>query len=119
MANTLKDELTNIIENEQPIADNKVANFGYGDTALADPQTYADGVTDYDFERPNNIPVATAETLKVNETILTKGFRSQASSVTRMLVNHFFGRVSYNLNKTVKLVQRSFTEFKACFNFTF
>lgn len=113
MANTLKDELTNIIENEQPIADNKVANFGYEDTALADPQTYADGVTDYDFERPNNIPIATAETLKVNETILTKGFRSQASSVTRMLVNHFFGRVSYNLNKTVELVQRFFTQFKA------
>ena len=96
---TLTDELTAIKTVEDKLTANKVANFAYTDTAYNDPDTYADGVQTYDPEGEQNIPVANASVLKVNATILTKGWRAQASSITRMLMNHFLGRCSYNLNK--------------------
>lgn len=100
---TIKDNIESLYtEKESKLADNKVANFGYTDKAFSDND--ADGHTDYDFERENNIPSAEADTLQTNETVLLKGYQSQASSITRKLVNHFFGRVSYNLNKTVEVV---------------
>lgn len=99
----LKTEIDNLYtEKESKLTDNKVANFGYTDKAFSEND--ADGHTDYDFDRENNIPSAEADTLQTNETVLLKGYQSQASSITRKLVNHFFGRVSYNLNKTVEVV---------------
>lgn len=110
---TLMEELTAIKTVEDKLTANKVANFAYTDTAYSDPATYADGVQTYDPDAEQNIPVANASVLKVNATILTKGWRAQASSITRMLMNHFLGRCSYNLNKINDLFSLLLTKLMA------
>ena len=94
---TLNEDLSSIKEVEDKIVANKVARFAYTNKAYTTND--ADGVDEYDVNNAQNIPIADASVLKVNETVLSKGYRAQASSITRMLVNHFFGRMSYNLNK--------------------
>ena len=94
---TLKDEIEAIKSLQDGIVKNKVVNFAYTDEAYT--KNNADGVEIYDVNQSQNIPVPNPDVLKVNPTVLTKGYRAQASSVTRMLMNHFFGRTSYNLNK--------------------
>ena len=94
---TLKDEIEAIKRLQDGIVKNKVVNFAYTDEAYT--KNDADGVEIYDVNQSQNIPVPNPDVLKVNPTVLTKGYRAQASSVTRMLMNHFFGRTSYNLNK--------------------
>ena len=94
---TLKEEIEAIKGLQDGIVKNKVANFAYTDEAYT--KNNADGVEIYDVNQSQNIPVPNPDVLKVNPTVLTKGYRAQASSVTRMLMNHFFGRTSYNLNK--------------------
>ena len=94
---TLKEEIETIKSLQDGIVKNKVANFAYTDEAYTENK--ADGVLIYDVNQSQNIPVPDPDVLKVNPTVLTKGYRAQASSVTRMVVNHFFGRTSYNLNK--------------------
>ena len=96
---TLMEELTAIKAVEDKLTANKVANFAYTDHAYNNPLTEADGVASYDPDAEQNIPNANASTLQVNSTVLTKGWRAQASAITRMLMNHFLGRCSYNLNK--------------------
>ena len=99
---TLNEDLSAIKEVEDKIVANKVARFAYTDEAYTTND--ANGVAEYDVSKEQNIPTADASVLKVNETVLSKGYRAQASSVTRMLLNHFFGRMSYNLNKVNDIV---------------
>lgn len=99
---TLNEDLSAIKEVEDKIIANKVARFAYTDEAYTTND--ANGVTEYNVNKEQNIPTADASVLKVNETVLSKGYRAQASSVTRMLLNHFFGRMSYNLNKVNDIV---------------
>ena len=94
---TLNEDLSAIKEVEDKIIANKVARFAYTEEAYTTND--ANGVAEYDVNKAQNIPTADASVLKVNETVLSRGYRAQASSVTRMLLNHFFGRMSYNLNK--------------------
>ena len=94
---TLNEDLSAIKEVEDKIIANKVARFAYTDEAYTTND--ANGVAEYNVNNAQNIPTADASVLKVNETVLSKGYRAQASSITRMLVNHFFGRMSYILNK--------------------
>ena len=94
---TLNEDLTAIKTVEDTLTSNKVARLCYTDTAYNNND--ANGVAEYNVNHEQNIPVATASAMKVNDTVLSKGYRSQASSVTRMLLNHFLGRLSYNLNK--------------------
>ncbi len=94
---TLTEELTALKTEEDKITGNKVANFSYDDYAYE--HNDANGVDTYNVDAHQNIPNGTASILKVNATILTKGWRAQASAITRMLMNHFLGRCSYNLNK--------------------
>lgn len=94
---TLAEELTALKTEEDKITGNKVANFSYDDYAYE--HNDANGVDTYNVDNHQNIPNGTANILKVNATILTKGWRAQASAITRMLMNHFLGRCSYNLNK--------------------
>ena len=94
---TLNEDLSAIKKVEDKIVANKVARFAYTDEAYTTND--ANGVVEYNVNKDQNIPTADASVLKVNETVLSKGYRAQASSVTRMLLNHFFGRMSYNLNK--------------------
>ena len=81
---------------------NSVTNFAY--TAEAYDEDDADGVTVFDPDAENNIPVSTNSVIKLNSFVTNKGFRDQASSFPRMFINHFCGRVSYNLNKTVDVL---------------
>ena len=99
---TLNEDLSAIKEVEDKIVTNKVARFAYTDEAYT--TNNANGVAEYNVNNDQNIPTADASVLKVNETVLSKGYRAQASSVTRMLLNHFFGRMSYNLNKVNDIV---------------
>ena len=99
---TLNEDLSAIKEVEDKIVTNKVARFAYTDKAYNTND--ANGVAEYNVNNDQNIPTADASVLKVNETVLSKGYRAQASSVTRMLLNHFFGRMSYNLNKVNDIV---------------
>lgn len=110
---TLMEELTAIKTVEDKLTANKVANFAYTDHAYNNPLTEADGVEAYNVDNEQNIPVANASILKVNTTILTKGWRAQASAITRMLMNHFLGRCSYNLNKINDLFSLLLTKFMA------
>ena len=104
---TLNEDLSAIKEVEDKITANKVARFAYTDEAYT--KNDANGVAEYDVSKEQNIPTADASVLKVNETVLSKGYRAQASSVTRMLLNHFFGRMSYNLNKVNDIVSNLIT----------
>lgn len=98
----IRDDILTLKNKEGTLTNNKVCNFAYDDTAYADDTTVgANGVAVYNYNNHNNIPIKDAEVLKVNPTELSKGFRSQVSTLSRMLLNHIFGRVSYNLNKTV------------------
>lgn len=110
---TLMEELTAIKAVEDKLTANKVANFAYTDHAYNNPLTEADGVASYDPDAEQNIPNANASTLQVNSTILTKGWRAQASSITRMFMNHFLGRCSYNLNKINDLFSSLLTKLMA------
>ena len=94
---TLLGELTALKTAEDKITGNKVANFAYDDYAYENDD--ANGVDTYNVNNHQNIPNGTASILKVNATVLTKGWRAQASAITRMLIDHFLGRCSYNLNK--------------------
>lgn len=107
----LKDRIDTLLAITAKLNDNPVANFCYDDVAMgsADSPGDADGVTVYDVANHQNIPTAQAAILKVNETVLTKGYRSKASSLTRMLLNHFFGRTSFNLNKIIAQLGSFFT----------
>lgn len=94
---TLNEDLTAIKEVEDTIIANKVANFAYTDEAYK--KNLANGVIKYNVNNAQNIPTADPSVLKVNNTVLSQGYRAQASSITRMLMNHFLGRLSYNVNK--------------------
>ena len=98
----IREDILALKNKEGTLTNNKVCNFSYDDTAFEDDTTVgANGVSVYNYNNHNNIPVKDPEILKVNPTIISKGFRSQVSTLPRMLLNHIFGRVSYNLNKTV------------------
>lgn len=100
---------------ETKIQQNKVTNFAYTQEAYNNIN-HVNGVKEYDVSAENNIPVADADVIKVNSTVTSKGFRSKASSLTRMLMNHFFGRVSYNLNKIHDNFQTLLTVLKQGFH---
>lgn len=102
-------ELTS--ETKLTIASGKVANFCY-DSDAYDNDTVA-GVEEYDYDEHQNIPLGDATTLNTDSNILNKGVRSQASSLTRMMLNHFFGRTSYNVNKVSDHLKNFLTMFKA------
>ena len=94
---TLKEDLTAIKKIQDGLVSNKVARFAYTQNAYV--ANTVDGVNEYNVNNEQNIPNGTASIMKVNSTVLDKGYRAQASSITRMLMNHFLGRISYNLNK--------------------
>lgn len=96
------DDINTLKTKEGTLTNNKVSNFAYDEPAYE--YDNANGVTTYNYGNHNNIPVSTPSVLKVNPTVIAKGFRSQFSTLPRMLVNHFFGRISYNLNKTVDVL---------------
>ena len=107
---TLLEDLSDIDYIANGLTNNKVANFAY--TQEAYENNNVAGVSEYNVNNAQNIPTAEAETLDVNPTVLNKGYRSQASSITRMLMNHFLGRTSYNLNKSIDIFKLGFSSLK-------
>jgi len=77
---------------------NPVARFSY--TQEAFDQDDVDGVELFNHAAEQNIPKATKT--DYNSTILDKGVRTQGASISRMGWNHYIGRLSYNINKTVQ-----------------
>lgn len=104
-------DLADIKEVSDTIVANKVSKFCYTDTAYEDNN--ADGVIAYDINNEQNIPVGTPSVMKVNETVVTKGWRARASSITRMFMNHMLGRLSYNVNKLTDMFQSLLTDLNA------
>ena len=99
----IADDLDGIKSNVADLrGNNQVARFAYTQDAYTNDE--AAGAASFDIDNDNNIPTKDAATLNVNPTILDRGYQTQASSLTRQLQNHFFGRVSYNLNKIVDRV---------------
>ena len=94
---TINEDVSAIKTIQDGLVNNKVARFSYTQKAYID--NIVDGVDTYNVNNEQNIPNGTADIMKVNDTIINKGYRAQASSITRMLMNHFLGRISYNLNK--------------------
>jgi len=79
---------------------NPVANFAYDDAALAaDTDLAINGVGLFNADADQNVPDKSHTDL--NQTVLFQGFQTQGASLPRNAQNHFFGRVSYNLNKLI------------------
>lgn len=104
-------DLSDIKEVSDTLTGNKVARFAYTQQAYDDND--ADGVQAYNVNNEQNIPVALASIMKVNDTVIDKGWRARASSITRMLMNHFLGRLSYNVNKLTDMFDSLLTAINA------
>lgn len=115
MSTDFNSDVTTLKTNEAKLLDSraKVARFCYEEQAL-DGNTDTDvfGVASYNYNNTQNVPLANPSILQMSETVLSKGLRSQGSSFTRMGVNHFFGRVSYNVNKLAKHLGDFLSSFK-------
>lgn len=94
---SIASDISDLKDLSDGVVANKVSRFAYTEQAYTDNEV--NGVIDYDVNRGRNIPVGTASVMRVNQTVIEKGWRARASSITRMLMNHFLGRISYNLNK--------------------
>ena len=99
MATDFNDVTKSILNSEQKLtlSTGQVSRFCYTQEAF-DSDTVA-GTDNYNYNQEQNIPLGTETVLQMSNQIINKGLRSQASSLTRMGVNHFFGRSSYNINK--------------------
>ena len=93
----LKEDISTIKGLSDGLVANKVSRFGYTQQAYTDNEVA--GTVVYNPSNGNNIPVDTPSVIKVNSTVVDRGYRSHASSLTRMFLNHLYGRTSYNLNK--------------------
>lgn len=102
------ENLDEIIPVVDGLADNKAAVFAYTEQAYQDNDV--NGVSQYDFSKEQNIP--DRNSTDTNGQVLTKGFRSQGSSIARNFFNHFIGRFSYNLNKTVDMFKSFLASYK-------
>ena len=115
MSTDFNSDVTTLKTNEAKLLDSraKVARFCYEEQAL-EGNTDADvfGVNAYNYNNAQNIPYGSPTILQMSETVLSKGLRSQGSSFTRMGVNHFWGRASYNINKLAKHLNDLITYFK-------
>ena len=102
-------ELTS--ETKLTTARGRIANFAYDSVAYT--EDLVDGTDAYNYNKHQNIPLGDATTLNTDSDILNKGVRSQASSLTRMMLNHFFGRTSFNVNKLADHLKAFLTTFKS------
>lgn len=86
--------------------ENRLVNFAYDDTAFNTNDTKWKGY--YDYNAHNNIqgaPVLPEETLE-------NGFGRTSGVFKRTFTNHYLGRISYNLNKTIQALRKILGSFK-------
>ena len=98
---SLLSDLTDIISFALDLQDNMVSRFCYNSTAYANDDV--DSPESYDYNQDNNIPSSSLTDIKLTESQVDKGFRVTFPTIPKMFLNHFFGRVSYNLNKMIDL----------------
>ena len=108
MSTDFNSSLTDLKTHEAKLttSSGRMAQFAYDSEAYQSDM--ADGTATYNYGNHQNIPLGNAGTLNVDGQILDKGVRSQASSITRMMLNHFFGRASYNVNKMADYMKATF-----------
>lgn len=99
MATDVNKNVSDIKKAQDKLVDSrgKLSRFSYTEEAYASNEAF--GVSSYSYTQEQNVPLATTEALETNAATINKGFRGQASSISRQLMNHFLGRTSYNLNK--------------------
>ena len=85
----------------------KVSRFSYRDAAYTNDDI--EGVENYDYTRDMNVPSLTKTDTEAS--VLDAGARAQFSSLTKNALNHFFGRVSYNLNKVIDFLSDFLDDF--------
>lgn len=80
----------------------RVVNFAYDDTAFNKPNEPAGdgaiGKDNYDYNAHNNIE----NSPKLPDDVLHGGFNRISGVFKRSFLNHYLGRISYNLNKTIQ-----------------
>jgi len=90
------------------LKNSKVARFSYKAEAYANDDI--EGVDSYDYSRDMNVPLATHTDFDAS--VLSIGARTSFSSVPKNGLNHFFGRVSYNLNKVIDFLSDLLDDFR-------
>ena len=96
---SLTTDLTGYKASLSRLKDNKISALCYEAEAYTDNE--ADSPVSYDYSNKNNIPSETTSDTKLTDEQVNKGFRQTIPALPKMFINHFFGRVSYNLNKNV------------------
>lgn len=89
------------------LKNSKVARFSYRAEAYANDEI--EGVDSYDYAQDMNVPLATHTDFDAD--MLSIGARTNFSSVPKNGLNHFFGRVSYNLNKVIDFLSDLLDDF--------
>ena len=90
------------------LKNSKVARFSYKAEAYANDDI--EGVENYDYSRDMNVPLATHTDFEPS--MLSIGARANFSSIPKNGLNHFFGRVSYNLNKVIDFLSDFLDDFR-------
>ena len=85
----------------------RIINFAYDDKAFQDNDVTWKGY--YDYNANNNIE----EDPKLPDEVLSGGFNRISGVLKRAFTNHYFGRISYNLNKTVQALRNLLGSFKS------
>ena len=86
----------------------KVSRFSYKDAAYTNDDI--EGVENYDYTRDMNVP--SLNKTDTEASVLDSGARTQFSSLSKNALNHFFGRVSYNLNKVIDFLSDFLDDFR-------
>ena len=86
--------------------ENRVVNFAYTQGAFDNNITEWGGV--YNYNNPNNIQ----DTPELDPDTQTSGFGEKSGVPPRAFANHYFGRISYNLNKMVQSIRQLISSMK-------
>lgn len=79
--------------------DNRVTKFAYTDKAFDSNIVEWEGT--YNYNASNNIPSDTGLSDESQE----YGFGSKSGTLPRSFMNHYFGRISYNINKIIQALK--------------
>lgn len=107
---SLLNDLISITNIALDLVSNKVSRFCYTSDAYINNDV--DSPPSYDYSQDNNIPSSSVSDTKLTMTQVDKGFRVTYPSIPKTFFDHFFGRVSYNLNKLIDLFSTSSTAIK-------
>lgn len=96
----LFEELTEEQTTAGLLDDNKVVNFAYAQSAFDENKVVWQGIYNYNYS--NNIP----DDPELAPDTQENGFGEKSGVQPRAFANHYFGRLSYNLNKMIQTVKQ-------------